>query len=141
MNPELLKLYTALQPFFRERMGEWPLLGDKAWDGKEIYVFARKRWNGYRCTYEFYSVDGRSFETSRVDYLLIFPRTIDDSSPEAQKRSLWGMVDWNRWNIAVDGTNSITYIVNIIGKGGDIEGATPTEAILRALCAQEGVEI
>jgi len=120
MNPNyftktLLPLYTALQPKFRKVMG--PILYSDE-------------------TYE-HMGDFRHGEYHDIRTLVI-PRTIDDSSPEAQKRSLWGMVDWKRWSQSSDGSG-------LIRMGSErykifIEG-TPTEAILKALVAQWEVEV
>lgn len=104
MDANLLKLYSALQPFFRERMGGWQP-GDRCCDQqgnlglvivppphckdkKVVWVMWFEK-NG-----SFAYQDGYEANDPEIYYL---PRTIDDSSPEAQKRSLWGMVDWNRW--------------------------------------------
>lgn len=128
MNEELLKLYTALQPFFRERMGEWQV-GD--------------RWK-YPATDDIYTFDG--CVSSVPDCAIRIPLTIDDSSPEAQARSLWGMC---RDIICLNNNGEDNFEVCILLDDGRGEiwnershkGATPTEALLRALCAQEGVEV
>jgi hypothetical protein len=77
----------------------------------------------------------------------MIPRTIDDSSLEAQRRSLWEMLR---------GTKTLYDYLDIeqgLGIQGDIgigvslsggykyfKGSSSTEVILRALCAQEGIE-
>lgn len=131
MNPELLKLYIALQPLFRERMGEWQWW-DKWYDPDDTdygYVMPRQ-------VIEFRKPD------SDCHYYHRIPRTIDDSSPEAQKRSLWGMVNWNEFNFEnlLDGSGNVLAFQCKTNGDFSFKG-TPTEVILRALCAQEGVEI
>jgi hypothetical protein len=71
--------------------------------------------------------------------MIIIPLTIDDSSPEAQKRSLWGMVNWSLWSMQVYDTGDVFIrLRNSLNYSFDCK--TLTEAILRALCSQEGME-
>lgn len=109
MNEELLKLYTALQPLFRERMGKLDPLRD------------------------FTIVD-----TPEGPIAIITPLTIDDSSPEAQNRSLLGMMS-GLISIENKGKGRGYYVWIESGEVMQhFDGATATEAILRALRAQEG---
>jgi hypothetical protein len=123
MNPELLKYYIALQPFFRERMGEWRA-GDR-------YTFLHSK--------EILLVGTRHFHSHACGEAIWLPRTIDDSNPEAQKRSLVGMLedDYVLSESRFEDGNICTCTIDC----KIFEGATPTEAILRALCAQWEVEI
>lgn len=114
----LLPLFQRLQPFFRERMGGW-----KRGDNYMVSPYCMIWTVGNRPC---------SHKSSAAIWL---PRTIDDSSPEAQKRSLWGMavvVDCYYHNEEKEWR---AYLLS--DKSG--RGATPTEAILKALCQQEGV--
>jgi len=68
------------------------------------------------------------------------PRTIDDSSEEARKRSLWGMVEGRKKIKELSSGVSLLMVwedSNIL----EYEGNTPTEAMLKALVAQWGVEV
>jgi hypothetical protein len=73
------------------------------------------------------------------------PRTIDDSSEEAQKRSLWVMVNWKMFECispqAPGGYIKIYQWNKEVGLFSDkvCSWCSPTEAILKALCSQEGV--
>lgn len=138
MNPELLKHYIALQPFFRERMG-----GLQDYD-KAVFVEEPDKVHRYVSN----SNVGVSMNIAEdYDRLIRLPRTIDDSSEEDQKRSLAGMLNY-QWALSnpcpAIGVDSYGLLL-FDNKGEEeiayYEGATPTEAILRALCAQEGVEV
>jgi hypothetical protein len=74
--------------------------------------------------------------------LIKIPRTIDDSSPEAQKRSLIGMlVGYSEvcWRTGKDGAYIHNYPEDVEGGGKFIHGSSPTHAILLALMSQEGL--
>jgi hypothetical protein len=77
-----------------------------------------------------------------LDNATRIPRTIDDNSPEARERSLWGMCDGI---IAIEDSCRLKcWQVRIDTDQGSIisgKGATPTEAILKVLCHQEGIEL
>lgn len=120
MNPELLKLYKALQPFFRERMGRIGGYDSIYPEGGPIMLYK----------------DLRGDDSIMYCKWIIIPRTIDDSSPEAQKRSLWGMLDWENTYITTGRKGE----ARLYSGAGFVAGAI-TEAILRTLCAQEGVEV
>jgi len=129
----LLPMHIKLQGLYRERCGDW------------------QQWDKYYCT-----IDGQirmiypDEEGMRLMpcccHVVWLPRTIDDSSPEASKRSLWGMVDWELFTQEMaDGEGNINIYENpyihLDGQDAPIGSGTPTEAILRALCHQEGIEI
>lgn len=135
MNPELLKYYKALQLFFRERMG-------KIKDGDSIYLYDRiitigeyhntgdrLMGAGCGCCSDFIASD-------EYENALRIPRTIDDSSEEERKRSLWGMVDWDLFHLGYAPNG----LIKLVSENFTVQ-ANPTEAILDALCAQEGVKI
>jgi hypothetical protein len=126
MDAKQLDLYAKLQPFILKRMGS-------ILPTDELYE---------------YKGDFRHGEYHDIQTLLI-PKTIDDSSPEASKRSLWGMVDWERLANPPNNDNH-KYIeghvyfgkLNIwMGGYNETGSLSPTEAILKALCVQEGIEI
>jgi hypothetical protein len=58
-------------------------------------------------------------------------------------RTLWGMVDWTLWNIAICGATGKFFIIDIHtpGGGADIEADTPALALLKALAAQWKVQV
>ncbi|MFA6358756.1 MAG: hypothetical protein WCY09_08900, partial [Candidatus Omnitrophota bacterium] len=71
--------------------------------------------------------------------LIRIPRTIDDSG-----RDLWGMVDWKLFTqeMADDEGNINIYenpYIHLDGHDAPIGSGPPTEAILKALCAQENI--
>jgi hypothetical protein len=76
--------------------------------------------------------------------MILVPETVSrDSSPEASNRSLVGMCDDL---ISIDNNGKDGWAVNIMLDKGltwnekSYKGTTSTEAILRALCHQEGIE-
>jgi hypothetical protein len=130
---DLLKYYVALQPKFKETMGK---LEDY---DKAVFIEESDMVHRY--------VSNSNIGVSMCiaeDYgrLIRIPRTIDDSSPEAQKRSLWGMVDWRRFNMHLSESGEVCINTRLLANPLPIIwAATPTEAILKALCAQEGAEV
>jgi len=137
MTPELLKLCTVLQPLFLERRGEWQP-GDSCYDsiskkrGYVTEVSPNRVWINFDGVPRYTHVDNPD--------LLFLPRTIDDSSPEAQKRSLLGMMS-GLVSVENKGKGRGYYVWVESGEVMQhFDGATSTEAILRALVAQEGVE-
>jgi hypothetical protein len=128
MNPNyftevLLPLYIALQPKFREVMGEWKLSNDQFCWPDTRYILLRR-------------------ELQNAEGYLIIPRTIDDSSEEARKRSLWGMVDWKRYSLHSHPNGKVWIEFEDSKFDGPMWlGLTSTEAILKALCVQWEVEI
>jgi len=109
---DLLKYYIALQPKFREAGCN---TSNTEWVWSEDYAVDKL-------------------------YITFTPRTIDDSSEEARKRSLWGMFDVPPSVSFNSFTNK--YICSLWDKQPMLidrfVGETLTEAILKALCAQEG---
>lgn len=123
MNDETLKYYTALQPLFREKMGEW-MEGDR-------YTF-----DGYLCGPWVIDYTEVPVEKGFKDIIRL-PFTIDDQNPE---RGLLGMFsDFFLIQHGEDGEWSCLFCVkpNRIRTTAD----TPTLAILKALAEQEGVKI
>jgi len=121
MTDELLKYYKALQPFFKEKMGDWQA-GDE---------FAIKSINTITLTVQ-------EDPNAIPDHAIRIPLTIDDINPE---RGLLGMVKMSKSDCVIIG--GIETLVSITIKGVDeiIVADTPTLALLKALCAQKGVEI
>ena len=120
MQDETLKYMIALQEKFREKKGEcgW-LIGDMYWVPS------------YKNTYIYTDTDN---DFAWSDSAIWLPKTIDDSSEEARKRSLWGMVKWDHdVYIHTDGEMAIE---------GISDGcSSPTLAILKALAAQWRIEV
>jgi len=117
---DLLKYYIALQPKFREVMGDTWSYMDRFYHPLYLLMSYHPDLHG---------------DLPYDKGVIRVPLTIDDSSEEARKRSLWGMVDWNKYGAFVQ----INGMIQITGVGFATIG-WPTEAILRALVAQWGVE-
>jgi len=118
MKDETLRYMVALQPKFLETMMEKD--DDQLLFPGTGYIILRREFRD---------------SASCKDYLII-PRTIDDSSDEARQRSLWGMVDWPKiWDSTSEHSKLKLMLDLMFGK------TTPTLAILKALAAQEGVEV
>jgi hypothetical protein len=140
MNDSLLKYYKVLQPFFRERMGEWRI-GDIYYNSELDFLSPVDNLHAIR------NVAGqmpnylKNLNNCRhVKSILWIPRTIDDFSEEARKRSLIGMLQ-NVWTIyPVKRRKSVLVRINSHTKS-HYEAPTLTEALLKALCAQQGVEV
>ena len=114
-------------------MGEWQT-GDEGWHPR----------HGKGTVYGndlMYFGSGSGINPSRSGRIVRIPRTIDDSSLEAQKRSLWGMVDWTRWRLETWYSGQVRLYDDTHDGTCDFARHSITEAILRALCAQEGVEV
>lgn len=153
----LLPLYTALQPKFREVMEEWRV-GDAYFNGVDIWYS--------ELNYTEYASNGHAIPHAcqLPEEFLWLPRTIDDFSEEARKRSLVEMFAPNTFvylkpvmvlwapdesgtleskpiddNNAIHGVHTGKWGCMITGNRLFV-GATPTEAILKALAAQEGKE-
>jgi len=127
----LLPLFTILQPKFREVMVDLKV-ADLLFSQDAGYFFVGE-WN---------KLD--DINSLRKD-IFVLPRTIDDSSEEARKRSLWGMLDHTRFEVE-DANNGLMWLMtknNFDCWKPLVDGKelTPTEALLRALAAQWGVEV
>ena len=132
MNDEELKYYTALQPFFRKKMG-----------------LIRTHDTMYCLKYDWvkvaldcaYADEGCSEDSNCKDRLRL-PLPIDPVNPE---RGLWGMVDWELFSsLSPNPASGEWYIFGMTdrrAKGFSSEWQTPTLALLKALAEQEGVEI
>jgi hypothetical protein len=128
MEQKLLDLYIKLQPKFRDVMGEWQYTDDR-------YCRYHMKYNADIPA----GVCSVSPFCPSCKHILFIPRTIDNFSEEARKRSLWGMLNWKRFLICPSFRNGDIWIKEK-ERAWEVFG-TPTEAILRALCAQEGVEV
>lgn len=125
---DLLKYYQALQPFLRERMGELQSEDDY------YCLFYKNKFVCLLCSV--------SPNANSCKHMVRIPRTIDDSSPEAQRRSLWGMLDWKRVNMHLSERGDVCINTRLRADPLPvIWAAIPTEAILKALCAQWNVEV
>ena len=137
MEQKLLDLYIKLQPKFRDVMGEWQYTDDR-------YCRYHMKYNADIPA----GVCSVSPFCPSCKHILFIPRTIDNFSEEARKRSLWGMVE-GKGKYLCKGPEDQQWRVSIIEEKYDhvlmdaihYFGATPTEAILRALCAQWEVEV
>ena len=142
MTDEELQLYKDLQPLFKEKMGDW-WVGDLLYDDFDKWIkIITSMYGSPHCeTVMLQKMGSGGGATSnktdvRDSKVIWLPRTIDDRNPE---RGLWGMVNWGKWNIAVDsGTNQVI----VWDKGMNnvyLYGSTPTFAILQALKAQNAM--
>jgi len=132
MTETELKYLRVLQPFFKGKMGAWQV-GDVCWHrGGIIHLTDR----------EIYSDSAQ--EILAEPSTLRLPLPIDPVNPE---RGLWGMVEGNGKHLSNHcGRENDPFRFSIEGKERWEEakhffGATPSEAILKALCAQEGLEV
>jgi len=105
-------------------------VGDRIFDTRDNMVGFISSIDGNRLDY--ITDDGNAYWTMKweVDRL---PLPIDPVNPE---RGLWGMVDWSRIEILAshdDGTVSVAEPGTFMGR------FNVTEALLQALCEQEGV--
>lgn len=118
MNDETLKYYIALQPLFREKMGDWHC-GDAYVDEKFPTVI------------QYITPHHLQQELSMGSNIRI-PKTIDDSN---SKRGLTGML------IGYFDLSSGWFCRTLTDKVTVYRADTPTLVILKALAAQEGVQI
>ncbi len=131
------ELYTALQPKFREILKDWSA-GDRLYDPdfKKVRIVTKvfnPTW--IKCD---------NCHHWSTDDAIHLPLPIDPDDDERlakgeQPRGLLGMIQgFMALTTTGDKWNCITW-------SGSVEdwyqGATPTEALLRALCAQWGVEV
>lgn len=143
MNPNhftevLLPMFAALQPFLRERMGEWREYEHAYQDDCEGIVLFM--WRDDAPTINMFTPLS-CYDVRRLrDDAVRLPLTIDDSSEEARGRSLWGMCvgDKRLWKV---GERHYLAVNMTMRDYYEAEGATPTHAILLALCAQEGITL
>jgi hypothetical protein len=114
----LLKYYIVLQPMIKKAMGEW----------KYRDVLYCMRQGTFHYTHEQDCCD------------LLIPLTIDPVNPS---RGLWGVLDWTKYAIGGTKNNGDIEILELADKEKYFSSGliTPTEAILKALCHQEGVEV
>ena len=118
---KLLPYYRALQPFFREVMGEWKV-GDALYDTVLMFL-------------DYYTREDMSNKWKPPESWLWIPRTIDDSSPEALARSLWGMATGYH-KILTEALGEFCFRVDL----KVYVAGTTTGALLKALCTQWGAE-
>jgi hypothetical protein len=138
----LFPLHIKLQGLYKRVCGDWQV-GDKCFD-------TEREQNGLVVavdpeTVDYANDDGNVW-WAKMSYLLRIPRTIDDSSTEAHKRSLWGMVDWDRFGIEHSLCYGADPQLTVIHDAENDEGMikvtdSPTHAILKALVSQEWTEI
>lgn len=132
ISPEELKYYSMLklQKLFREKMGEWKV-GDYGHDliGGTRCLCSDK----FPLTFIFPTTCGRLADISQI---LRLPLPVD---PENQERGLWGMLR-NFRDLYTMPEFEIKWKV-VIKSGMTFNADTPTLALLKALAAQEGVEI
>jgi hypothetical protein len=116
MNPNELKMLIALQPMIKKAMGRWRL-GDISYCAQnEKFVYCH--------------------EPALCDILIPLP--IDPVNPE---RGLVGMADGDYKQLCKSPfTDEWLFKPNFSGLDY-FEADTPTEAILKALCEQEGVKV
>jgi len=135
MMDERIKYMKALQAFFAKKMGPWQV-GDWFVYGDQLYLIIES----YKGHYQTVTEDGKKmgFDTPSIDNGLRLPLPIDPRNPE---RGLWGMVDWNEWHLEPQDQDSvILYGINKNCDAAEFLG-TPELALLKALAAQEKVEV
>ena len=117
----LLPLHIKLQGLYREKCGDW-----QVGDGVVIPPVPHIQYLVRSEIENDYSLWNQRHKHSAIR----IPRTIDDSSEEARRRSLVGMLNQKgkEWIIARFNMEYLPFNNRF------------TEAILRALLAQEGIE-
>lgn len=135
LTPEQIDLLNRLQLFFKAKMGEWQktdifLRGERGGlvdsIGSEV-MRLRLVWNG---------LDSGTTLIYKPywDELLRIPKPIDWQNPE---RGLWGMVNWNNWQIGhnfIPGYLAVISIQKLLKIHSD-----PFTALLKVLAEQEEV--
>jgi len=129
MNQDLLKYFIPLQPMIKKAMGDWKICDKGIWKHPLMTVTVIKSLHGVLV---FSYSDGTTLPVhdSTQDKFIRIPLTIDPVNP---KRGLWGMLEGHK--TLGEGTDCVVYVDNHI----EVTGNTPTEAILKALCQQEGL--
>jgi hypothetical protein len=131
---KLLPYYKVLQPLFKEKMGKEPINGDVFYNShiKQVVSLDKVSDSWYH-SFQPNPMGSRCLKEVGV----IIPQTIDILNP---KRGLWGMIKgFDVMHTAGCDGWYIETVYQSHGKG--FHGDTPTEAILKALCEQEGVKI
>ena len=144
LTPEQIDLLKRLQPFFKEKMGEWQL-GDNFYSGDAtaivVNIKATGAWDKEERLYSRYYDEHNFLASDSMSYankhFLRIPKAIDWQNPE---RGLWGMIDWGKQHgeIMPDGDVwifSIPYFEHHQPKFK----ADPFTALLKALAEQEEV--
>jgi hypothetical protein len=139
-SPKVLALFVALQPEIREAMGKWEY-GDKGYSDLHDTFGAYIGETPFKLKL-LQDIDGYKFADVE-DLIIRLPLVCDDSSEEAHKRSLWGMVDWDLFSTlgVRDGEMYIIGMNDRHTKGFCTEWQSPTDALLLALASQWGVEV
>jgi len=127
MAPERLKMLTALQRLFNEKMGEWQ-------DGWDRFTCEELDVTFDECGLVHLTRIWVEVFDRRCSKCIRIPLTIDDRNPE---RGLLGMID----GIPHIWKHSKGWSVRLVATNCCFEADTPTDAILKALCEQEGIEI
>jgi len=121
LTPKQLDMIKRLQPFFKERMGEWQLFDDLVNSDGEFVA----------PVIEPMEINTLNDEDIGVNEgVLRIPKPIDWQNPE---RGLWGMI--RRFKTLGEGTDCVCYISNHV----EVTGKDPFTALLKALCEQEKV--
>jgi hypothetical protein len=116
-----IELKLISHPAIQGRRGEW--------QGADWY-WCSKHGKGYCHKEE--SCDPNYYPTAPCCKKAIrLPLPIDPNNPE---RGCWGMVDWNQWEVTTSKHGLLRLWNN--HRLGEFQG-TPTEALLRAVIAQE----
>jgi hypothetical protein len=133
MTDEKLELHKRLQKFYKKKMGE-VVPTDKMEFAGMVFTVTRieKDTVWIICCNAHYEVHKNRIgvNVNRV------PLPIDPVNPE---RGLWGMVCWKKWlqeSTEVDGE---ILIFQRMSDGGKQFTSDPEEALLKALCEQEGL--
>jgi hypothetical protein len=140
LTPEVRVMYEKLQPKFREAMREWRS-GDFGYDTecKWIIVYKCRFWHCPDWCLSFLVKDGSEVGMREEEALCILrlPLAINDRNPG---RGLLGMIQGTGKYLCLN-QGSKKWRFSVEQNDHDIAtsyfGATPTEALLRALMAQE----
>jgi len=120
MNPHLDELISIVNhPAIQGRRGEW-LPGDRYWI-KSYHLFSLI-----------------VFDPEQIpNHAIWLPPLSDPIQPE---RGLWGMINWNRWNMYVFPDRVCMYDHKKGNNNIEIVGPTPEIAVCKAIVAQSEEE-
>lgn len=137
MTENELKMYVVLQPLIKKAMGEYQI-EDYFYSSRYGLRLLVKIEYDEELVYYHLSNKINIIETTKIERFILIPQTID---AENHQRGLWGMLDWIKWRIADEGNQGNVCLYTYENSKKISFYGTSTEAILMALCHQEGVEI
>lgn len=138
MTENELKMYIALQPLIKKAMGEYQI-EDYFYSSRDGLRLLVKIEYDEELVYYHLSNKINIIETTKIERFILIPKTID---VENSTRGLWGMLNGRKdlsENMYAKNKVHLLYFKN--GIVNEVFADTTTEAILKALCHQEGVSV